>query len=363
MWTAAHMAVKDLRLLARDRVALFWAFGFPVLFALFFGAVMRGGVDEEASPARLMFVDEANTPAARALRQRLSAAEGVSVEDAEFEAAEREVRRGAALALLRVPLGYGAGAPGSSAQVEFAADPSRRGDAELVRGTVTPLLALPEVAAKRPSPLVVRELALESAAPANGWTLVLPAALLWGLMGCAAAFAVSMVAERTRGTLVRLRASPIRRRTILAGKALACVMACVADAAVLLVLARFTLDVSPVSLAGLVIALASVVCCFAGITMALAVTGKTEQAVAGAGWSTLIVMAMLGGGMVPLSAMPAWLGSVSDVSPVKWGIVALERAIWRGFTWTELFIPCAVLVGVGAVAYAVGAILFARAPT
>ena len=54
---------------------------------------------------------------------------------------------------------------------------------------------------------------------------------------------------------------------------------------------------------------------------------------------------------------------VSDVSPVKWGIVALERAIWRGFTWTELLIPCAVLLGVGAVAYAVGALLFARAPT
>jgi len=246
--------------------------------------------------------------------------------------------------------------------VEFAADPSRRGDAELVRGTITPLLALPEVAAQRLSPLVVRELTLESAAPPNGWMLVLPAALLWGLMGCAAAFAVSMVAERTRGTLVRLHASPVRRRTILAGKALACVVACVADAVVLLVLARFTLGVSPASLAGLVIALASVVCCFAGITMALAVTGRTEQAVAGAGWSTLIVMAMLGGGMVPLSAMPAWLVSVSDVSPVKWGIVALERAIWRGFSWTELLIPCAVLLGVGAVAYALGALLFARAP-
>jgi len=363
MWTAIHIAVKDLRLLARDRVAVFWAFGFPVLFALFFGAVMRGGVDDESSPVRLMFVDDADTPAAQALRERLSATETVQVEDAELEQAERDVRRGSALALLHVPEGYGAGPAGALSQVEFAADPSRRGDAELVRGTIAPLLAPIENAAKRPSLLVDRELDLETAAPANGWMLVLPAALLWGLMGCAAAFAVSMVAERTRGTLIRLHASPVRRGTILAGKALACFLACVADAAVLLLLARFTLDVSPVSMAGLVIALASVVCCFAGITMALAVTGKTEQAVAGAGWSTLIVMAMLGGGMVPLSAMPEWLVSVSDVSPVKWGIVALERTIWRGFTWTDLLVPCAVLVGVGAAAYAVGAILFARAPT
>ena len=109
MWPAVHIAVKDLRLLARDRVALFWAFGFPVLFALFFGAVMRAGVDDETSPARLLFVDEAYTSAAQSLRQRLSAAQGVSVEDADLWQAEREVRRGAALALLRVPQGYGTG--------------------------------------------------------------------------------------------------------------------------------------------------------------------------------------------------------------------------------------------------------------
>lgn len=82
-----------------------------------------------------------------------------------------------------------------------------------------------------------------------------------------------------------------------------------------------------------------------------------------AGWSTLIVMAMLGGGMVPLSAVPEWLVSVSDVSPVKWGIVALERAIWRGFMWPDLLVRCAVLAGVGAAAYAAGTILFARVPT
>jgi hypothetical protein len=32
----------------------------------------------------------------------------------------------------------------------------------------------------------------------SGFEVVFPAAVLWGLMGCAAAFAISMVSERTR---------------------------------------------------------------------------------------------------------------------------------------------------------------------
>ena len=39
----AVIAGKDLSLLWRDRVALFWVVGFPIVFALFFGSVMKTG--------------------------------------------------------------------------------------------------------------------------------------------------------------------------------------------------------------------------------------------------------------------------------------------------------------------------------
>ena len=42
MRAAWAIAGKDLRLLVRDRRALFWALVFPILFALFFGSVMAG---------------------------------------------------------------------------------------------------------------------------------------------------------------------------------------------------------------------------------------------------------------------------------------------------------------------------------
>ncbi len=68
---------------------------------------------------------------------------------------------------------------------------------------------------------------------------------------------------------------------------------------------------------------------------------------------------MFGGGMIPLAFMPRFMATLSQASPVKWSILALEGAIWRGFTPIEMLLPCGVLVAVGAVCLAVGSIRLA----
>ncbi|MBM4362839.1 MAG: ABC transporter permease, partial [Deltaproteobacteria bacterium] len=212
-----------------------------------------------------------------------------------------------------------------------------------------------------PPRVEVRELTARATAPHSAYEVVFAAALLWGLMGCAAAFAVSFVTERASGTLVRLSAAPVGRGAIVGGKALACGIACTADALLLWGFSRVALGVQVPSPLLFLAALLSTVACFVGITMTLAGLGKTEQAVAGAGWSTLIVMAMLGGAMVPRYLLPAWLQSVGLVSPVHWGIRALEAASFRGLGAAELVVPCAVLLGTGLAGFAGGLVLLRRA--
>ncbi len=109
----------------------------------------------------------------------------------------------------------------------------------------------------------------------------------------------------------------------------------------------------------LVVAMGCVSLCFVGIMLLLSVLGKTEQAAGGIGWAVLMVMAMLGGGMVPAFFMPSWMQAISHVSPVKWAIVAMEGAIWRGFTPGEMLMPCLILVGVGALCSFIGVRAFA----
>ena len=64
--------------------------------------------------------------------------------------------------------------------------------------------------------------------------------------------------------------------------------------------------------------------------------------------------------MIPLVAMPPWLLTLSNFSPFKWGIYSLEGAVWRGFSASDMVVPCAILVSIGALCFAVGVVIFRR---
>lgn len=191
------------------------------------------------------------------------------------------------------------------------------------------------------------------------WDISFPQAMQWGVLACAAGFAVSIVRERKQGTLLRLQVAPITRTQIVAGKATACFIAVLSVIALMTSLGMW-LGMRPESPALVVLASLAIAVCFVGIMILMSVIGKTEEAVSGAAWGSNMLLAMFGGGMVPLLFMPSFMRSLSNFSPVKWSIVALEGAIWRGFSLSEMLLPCTVLVCVGVVCFAIGSVVLSR---
>jgi len=199
-----------------------------------------------------------------------------------------------------------------------------------------------------------RQLTVRREGPASPFAISFPQGVIWGVLGGMASFGVSLVAERRRGTLRRLRAAPLGRARILAGKALACFLTLLCLCLLIFAVGRLFFDVIPGSPLLLGLALLCTAAAFVGLMMLVSVTGRTEQAVSGIGWAMVVVMAMLGGGMIPLFFMPAWMQTLSHVSPVKWAILAMEGALWRGFSPAEMALPCGILLGTGLVTFAVG---------
>lgn len=196
--------------------------------------------------------------------------------------------------------------------------------------------------------------------PQSAYEITFPSSMVWGLMSVALGFAIVIVRERTHGTLMRLQVAPISSTQILAGKALACFIMCQIVLVTLILFSSLALGVRVGNPALLVLAMVSTGACFTGLMMVSSVMGKTEQAVAGAAWGVMMPFAMIGGGMIPLIAMPDWLFALSDFSPFKWGIYSLEGAIWRGFTLTDMLLPCGILISLGAAFFAIGAWIFRR---
>lgn len=344
------LAAHELRLRVRDRIGLFWMLGFPLLIAMLFVAI-GGAFESRVASIPVVLVASSDTPAAAALAEAIRASDALEVELGSLEDAREKVRHGDAAAYVRVA----EAATPAGVRLELGADPARRSEAAIVRT----VLAL--AATKGPSvPIATVPIAPERIGPRSAFDVAFPAAVIWGVLGCTATFALAIAAERARGTWQRLRAAPVSRAEILIGKSLACVATVVVVTAILLAIAVLGFGLRIGNAAALAFAVPSVAVAFAGIAVLVSVLGRTENAVAGAGWSFNLVMAMFGGAMLPLSAMPAWMARIGDASPVKWSILAIEGAVWRDFGAGEMLVPCALLIGVGVAAHAIAIILAGR---
>ena len=138
MRTVLTMAVKDLRLMSRDWLGLFFIIGFPILMALFFGS-MYGSVGGESASLRVAVVDEDQTKVSQQFIDNLKETGNVDVEQLPRDEALARVRRGQLVGLIALPKGFGetAGVPWmESPAIEVGVDPSRKAESGLLQGLV-----------------------------------------------------------------------------------------------------------------------------------------------------------------------------------------------------------------------------------
>lgn len=196
-------------------------------------------------------------------------------------------------------------------------------------------------------------------APGPGaFDLTFPQGMIWGALTCAATFGISLVTERRAGTLARLQAAPLPPWAAVAGKATACLLSAVAVQGLVLALGVAAFGVRASSWPMLGLAVLSVAAGLCGLTMLLAALGRTARSASGLTWAALMTLAMLGGAMIPLSTLPAPIQPFAMVSPVAWGIRAIEGATWRGATWLEVLPHLGALWLLTAVSIAVAARAF-----
>jgi ABC-2 type transport system permease protein len=202
----------------------------------------------------------------------------------------------------------------------------------------------------------LQKLSVDRKGPPSAFAMSFPQGVVWGLMGLVTGFASGFAMERLRGTLIRLNVAPVPSWAILAGKALACFVACLMVQGLMLGVA--SIPYFKVTFGSPVLVLVScVVTAFAlsGVAMMIAGLSRSEEAAGGLARAVLIVLAMLGGGSIPLIFMPPLMRTISVISPFKWTTEALEGSMWRGFTTGEMMLPLGVLVGIGVVGFGVGA--------
>lgn len=366
MRSLLYLIRKETLLLLRDWHALVLLFVMPAVFILIMSLALQNRFSAQSGVHIKYYLLNEDTGAADAdLLKGLHRLDGFNVLPA--TAAEPElkarVRRGKARFLVIVPQGFGAAlASDESIPLQVIATPDVSAAVyRLFQSSVREVLArvylkqvmhtLSDQRDKDAPPLpainldVVNSLLVGQSLYSRGGKTVFPSSvqqnvpawLLFAMFFIAIPLSTTWVRERQQGTYMRLRSMGVSAPMLLAGKLVPYLGVNLLQVVSMLLIGVFVVpwfggDSLTLGHSWPALALMAVVASFAAVAYALLVANlvtTSEQATIFTGVANLL-MAALGGIMVPRFVMPQVLQAVSHYSPMAWGLDGFLDVFLRG---------------------------------
>ena len=314
------MTVASLKMIVRDRTALFFSLLFPIVFMTLFGLIFGNAGSSKPD------LDVVGTgPLVSALQRS--------------DAVKLHVQADARTAIKRVHDGDETGAlvlSGKTAQLYYQASSTVQGPIllEIVQGVASAL----NIRASGSPPLVTVH-----ASKVEDRDLSYIDYLVPGLLGMAISqsavfgIAFSLVAFRTKGILRRLRLTPMPLGEFAVARVLTALSLALSQAVVLLAVGHFAFGVS---IAGNLLSLVPLVAlgalCFIAIGLLVGSIAKTEDAAAAMANLVTLPMTFLAGVFFPLDSAPGVVQAISKVLPLTYLADGLRGVAVRdhSFAWT-----------------------------
>jgi len=373
------IAVMSLRRLLRDRTNLFFIFVLPMVLILVFGLVFGNGFTTRVA----LIAPEGDEAAAR-LVERITASDAFEVvltDDADV--ARARIRRNDIDAAIVIPDGYGADlAAGRNVEIAYYASPNaggiqvrsavgaaiaeesatiRAGRFAAEEAATDPATATATAAAVRGEMPVV-EIAVEggSGSPGDPFDTGAAQQLLLFMFITAMASSTALIEARRLGVSRRMLSTPTRPASIVGGETLGRFLVVLFQGVFIVVAAAILFGVywgDPVA-ASLVVAAFALTGTGAG--MLLGSLFSNEQQAGGIAIFAALMLAALGGSMVPLEIFPDTMVRIAHLTPHAWGNDAFVTLIRHGGGVRDVAKELAVLTGYGVVLTAVAAVVFRR---
>ncbi|MBD3661466.1 MAG: ABC transporter permease, partial [Arenibacter algicola] len=147
---------------------------------------------------------------------------------------------------------------------------------------------------------------------------------------------LNLVKEKSQGTFVRLRTNPVSYLTVLGGKTMIYLAVCLIQFGLMLGIGVYlfpSLGLPSLAVTGK-IPLLFLVALFAGLAaiglgLLLGTVARTQEQSAPFGATFVVILAALGGVWVPVFIMPKFMQTLSNLSPMNWGLNAFYDVFLR----------------------------------
>ena len=186
---------------------------------------------------------------------------------------------------------------------------------------------------------LVRERAVGGMQLPNPIQQTVPAWALFGMFFIVIPISSSMIRDRNLGIFKRLLSFPVSKTELLMGKILPFILInflqfSLMFAVGVFILPRFThLNLSlNFSLWGVLVVTVVSTLAATGYGLMVSCLSKTQEQAAAFGALSVVILAVLGGVMIPRLVMPEFMQNISQLSPLYWGLEAYYDVILRKAT-------------------------------
>jgi len=197
-----------------------------------------------------------------------------------------------------------------------------------------------------------------------------PAWLVFGMFFVIAALSNLFVEERRCGALARLRSLGVPPAVLLASKALPYLGVNLAQAVLMLMVGAWLmpwfggegLSFAGVQWPALIVVVCSISAAAVSLALMLSCLVRTQAQASAVGPVLNVLMAALGGIMVPTFVMPTAMQKLAALSPMNWGLEALLTVLLRGGGVAQAAPLVLRLLGFAVLMFGLAWLLFNRKP-
>jgi ABC-2 type transport system permease protein len=407
--SAISIALKDIKLLLKDRGAVFQLFLLPLVFIVAYSAVAAAfepsNSEDERIPLAVVNLDKGSE--SQILLSGLNKTGGVQVELFNQAQAKEKLEESEIDRYLLIPDGFTNGLdksqtvtlrlinhPDANAETTEAVHLAVEGvaqDMSLESQIIASLQQMGDMQANAPpeyqeafsvekivgqaksqfeesedQPLVsivtiIPGQESEKEELPNSTELAVPGFMILFVFLTAQATARSIYDEKKVGSFRRLLAAPISKAVILSGKVLPNFITALIQAGVILVFGRFGLSLmglNPVKLGkdplALGLAIVLIALCSSALGVLIASLARTENQISGL--STLILWGFgaLGGSIIPHFVLESMLGPIPKALPHYWGNRILDNIMIRGRALADVSLEFIALLGFSLLFFLIG---------
>ncbi len=349
------IALKDLRLFATDRVALFFSILFPFFFVLLFNFLLAGNITQDERMELYLVTQEPEGGISHQIIGGMVTEEGAELEPGEpkiiqiedYNEALQAVEGGELAGFLAFPEDFTEGVQmGYGTELKVVVNPDNTYTAAALRGIASSIASRigAQQVATNVEQLFTGEGSMAGETQINIETqkvgeveaenpadFVIPGYLVMFVFFTAALSAENIVRERQRNTLERLLASSVRRESIIGGifagtAAKGLIQILIFWGAGILI---FNIDMG-LSPAGVILLSILMVIMSSAFGVMLATLTRTERSASGIGVLTSLVLAPLGGCWWPFFLYPDWLQTIAKVTPHAWATSGFNKLMVFG---------------------------------